>query len=117
MRQFPKSQNVTHCRPSTCMAIATTRLISCSPGVLSRSASFPSLPSVKRSLPKIVKIGELADFRRFQPRCTRHLRKRKIGVRRFSHAPIHQSQITTHVFTLAPPSTVLTFIRGLLCFP
>jgi hypothetical protein len=32
---------------------------------------------------KIVKIGELADFQPIRPRCTNHLQKIKIGVRRF----------------------------------
>jgi hypothetical protein len=34
--------------------------------------------------PKIVKIGELADFQPMRPRCTNYLRRIKIGVRRFS---------------------------------
>src|SRR5687768_10247686 len=48
-----------------------------------RPGSVFSVAPYKRSPSKIVKIGELVDFRRFRPRCTRHLRQTKIDVRRF----------------------------------
>jgi len=48
-----------------------------------RSAK-PEIPEFRFRFPKIVKIGELADFQPIRPRCTNDLRKSKSAIRRFS---------------------------------
>ena len=67
MRHFPKLKNLTRCAPGTCNVTAPPRLIF--------NPSYALCVSAVKA--KIVKIGELADFRRFRSRCTRDLRKAK----------------------------------------